>query len=283
MPNETELALINGGANLLGQSASIIAQSSINKKTRKWNEKMHALQRQEALADYQMQNEYNHPSSIMARLREAKLNPNLVYGNGSSAESAAAIKPSGVESWNPQAPKVDLGSVAGSSIQAFYDTQIRQATIDNLRSQNGVLEQDKLLKMAQITNTMESSVNTGERTKGLSIENELNKYLFDTKIALAKENLRNLTMRTDVGAAANARADKSVASTIALQAEQILSQQVMRAKTQDERNEIQQRIKNLKQDETMKTLDNEMRRLGVQPGDALWQRILARLINYEQK
>lgn len=281
MPNETELALINGGANLLGQSASIIAQSSINKKTRKWNEKMHALQRSEALADYQMQNQYNHPSSIMARLREAKLNPNLVYGNGTSVESAAPVKPSGVESWNPQAPKIDLGSAAGSAISAFYDTQMRQAQIDNLRTQNGVLEQEKLLKMAQITNTMESATNTGERTKGQLLSNELSKFLFDTKIALAKENLRNLTTRTDLSVAANERADKTAASSIALQAEQILSQRAMRAKNASEVNEINQRIQNLKKDQKLKELDIQLKRSGVQPGDPLWQRILARFTNLD--
>ena len=88
----TNAAAWSAAADNINTAANVIAQSSTNRKTREWNEKMYAMQRQDALADWRMQNEYNHPSAQMARLREAGLNPNLVYGKGADATMAAPIR-----------------------------------------------------------------------------------------------------------------------------------------------------------------------------------------------
>lgn len=157
IPPPVAAAAIQSGGNLLGTLSSALVQSKLNKDERKWNEKMHALQRQESLADYHMQNEYNHPSSMMARLRESGLNPNLVYGNGQAVESAASTNMAPVQSWNPKAPNIDLGAAAQSGITAYYGTQIQQAQIDNLRTQNTVMEQDKLQKAAQTLGILQST------------------------------------------------------------------------------------------------------------------------------
>lgn len=56
---------------------------------KKDNDKMASMQRKEAdrqnlqqLAFWQLNNDYNSPKSVMSRLEEAGLNPNLVYGDG---------------------------------------------------------------------------------------------------------------------------------------------------------------------------------------------------------
>ncbi len=91
MPSPLLPALITGGASLLGQGINAISQGAMNKKSREWQEKMYGIQRQDSLADWAMQNEYNHPSSQMARLRAAGLNPNLVYGHG--ADTRLGFRP----------------------------------------------------------------------------------------------------------------------------------------------------------------------------------------------
>lgn len=75
-------AIANSGANIGQNVASGILQGAQNRATRKFAREQYDRQRQDNLADWTMQNEYNSPTSQMARLREAGLNPNLVYGNG---------------------------------------------------------------------------------------------------------------------------------------------------------------------------------------------------------
>lgn len=78
-------------------------------------------------------NAYNSPEAQMARLREAGLNPNLVYGSGSAAGNTATQTP------RYQAPNVqydyrapvDLGSIIG----LYQNVQMRGAQIDQVKAQ----------------------------------------------------------------------------------------------------------------------------------------------------
>ena len=65
------------------------------------------LQRQQALEDWNRQNEYNSPEQQMQRLRQAGLNPNLVYGKGADNTAAAIQKTNYAES-KLQAPQYDF-------------------------------------------------------------------------------------------------------------------------------------------------------------------------------
>lgn len=98
------LGLIAAGASLAGTGINAMSQGSINRKTRNWNERMYALQRGDALADWQMMNEYNSPEAQMARFQEAGLNPNLIYG---SSNEGATVRSANMGSWSPQAVRFD--------------------------------------------------------------------------------------------------------------------------------------------------------------------------------
>ena len=87
--------LLGVGTSLLGgafsgigakkrQEAAIKAQREENEKARKWQEDMAKWQvgiERENLAD---ERAYNNPSAVMKRLKDAGLNPDLMYGNGAS-------------------------------------------------------------------------------------------------------------------------------------------------------------------------------------------------------
>lgn len=57
-------------------------QQQENKRQRDWD-----------TAQWNKQNQYNTPANQMARYREAGLNPNLMYGQGSSGNAAPAAQP----------------------------------------------------------------------------------------------------------------------------------------------------------------------------------------------
>lgn len=112
------------GASIASSIGNTIAQGSMNKKTRQWNEKMYNLQRADALADWQRQNAYNSPAAQMERFKQAGLNPNLIYGKGDSG-SASPVQQSKVLPYNPK----DLNIGGGLD---FYDMATKGAQLDIL-------------------------------------------------------------------------------------------------------------------------------------------------------
>lgn len=88
-------------------------------------------------------NNYNLPINQMARLRQAGLNPNLVYGNGSVAGNVAGSTPS-----------ISIPSVSGpesvgindaiSAYQLGLDTKIKQSQLGNLEAQTNKINAERI-------------------------------------------------------------------------------------------------------------------------------------------
>lgn len=143
MPGPLLIPLIAAGASLAGQGINALAQGSMNRKTRQFSEHMYNRQRQDSLSDWAMQNEYNSPQAQMERLRNADLNPNMVYGNGSVvANSQSMPRASSAPSWSPQAPQFS----PAQSLEAFQNTKLQLAQYDNLRMQKTLMAQDLIAK-----------------------------------------------------------------------------------------------------------------------------------------
>lgn len=134
--------LISQGAN----SIFGIASDLIN---RKYNRKMYEKQRADALADWNMQNEYNSPAAQMKRLKEAGLNPNLVYGDGGATMAAPPIKSSDMALSGISPKNIDLGR----NQMMGYDIKIKEAQLKNLQASTTTQEMDTLLREAQIEAT----------------------------------------------------------------------------------------------------------------------------------
>lgn len=112
------VGLIAGGVSAITGVGNSIAQGKMNKRAERFNREMYAQQRQDSLSDWNMQNSYNDPSAQMQRLKQAGLNPNLVYGNGATTESATP-RGATVSQPNFKAPQLnmDVGSVAMQAMQ----------------------------------------------------------------------------------------------------------------------------------------------------------------------
>lgn len=264
-------ALIQAGANVLGQAAGYAAQANLNKKMRDYNREMYARQRADSLSDWAMQNEYNHPSSQMARLREAKLNPNLVYGNGVDGNAAQAVRSSDAGSWNPRTAPIDIGGAASAGLSTYYDVQLKQAQIDNLRTSNTVMEQEKLLKAANVLNT---TADTRTKEFDLGLKNEIKKYSVEAARVGVNKTLADTQYTLDQNFRSQLLADASLSEN----AERIMNLQAERATSAAQRQKIYAEIKNLKRDGTLKDLEINLRRNGVSSSDPLYMRILAQVL-----
>lgn len=105
---------------IVSNALNISNQNKQNQNSQRHSWEMYAQQRRDAMSDWNMQNAYNDPSAQMARLKEAGLNPNLVYGNGATAQSSQGPRGSSAPTPTFQAAKVnmDAGSVALMALQA---------------------------------------------------------------------------------------------------------------------------------------------------------------------
>lgn len=258
------------GAAIIGAGINAFSQGKMNQKTRQWNEKMYGIQRQHALDDWAMQNAYNSPEQQMMRLKAAGLNPNMVYGSGSVANSTQSPRSSSTGSWNPQSP--DFGSIATSGIFAGLDMEIKQQQLDNLKTQKTVMDTDVLRKTADIANL---NVKTERGKFDLGLVSDLR----NTTLTTAQENLRNIRARTDVALAANERAIVTQGQSLRESAERILNMRLQRAKSSAEISQIQANIANLRRSGALQELDIAQRKLGINPNSNTAVQMVGRLIN----
>lgn len=278
MPSPLLPALITGGASLLGQGINAISQGAMNKKSREWQEKMYGIQRQDSLADWAMQNEYNHPSSQMARLRAAGLNPNLVYGHGADTTSGS-VRSSDTGSWNPIAPKVDLQAVAQSAMGAYMSMELKEAQVDNFRSQNTVLTNEALLKLAQTEATLAGVKKTNVDVDMTKFDLAMKQQLQEITKSQAEANLANTRAQTKMTLDENERKAAMQAPTITKAVEEIYNLRLSRAKTRAEINHINQQISNLKQDARLKQFDEETQSKGIHRNSPTWWRMINAIVN----
>lgn len=118
MPAPLVAGAIAAGAGLVGKAVDAFSAGKMNKRAEKFaRESMHT-QRQWALDDWNMQNAYNDPLAQMQRLKNANLNPHLVYGNGADAQSTSPVRQTQSHQPSYETPKVgDVGSVLMNAMQ----------------------------------------------------------------------------------------------------------------------------------------------------------------------
>lgn len=270
-------SIIAAGVAAIGSGASAYAQGKQNKKTRKWNEKMHALIRSEGLADYHMQNEYNSPEAQMDRLKRAGLNPNLVYGTGSLANEGAQVKPSGVESWNPQTP--DIKGIATNAISTYYDARVKNVTVDNLGKAGAVMDEETRLKKAQTIATLAAADKTDVETIMAKFNLDLETTLRETTIEGRK--LHNEKTKADIAFTINQDDRAAVTNKMNfLQAiESILNSRKQRAKTDADIRHIDQQIENLKQDNRLQQFDEKLQEQGIPRQSPAWWKLVGTFLS----
>lgn len=144
--------LVLGGLMLGGQLVSSLAGGWINRRTQKKNiERQFRYDRQ--MADYSYnkdlemwnrQNEYNNPSAQMSRLSQAGINPHLVYKSGGVTGNASGPLPK----YNQVGQNVNYDPIINPPdvIGRYQDFAIKNAQMDNLASQNKILEEQAQIR-----------------------------------------------------------------------------------------------------------------------------------------
>jgi hypothetical protein len=191
------------GAGLASSILSPIMTTITNKQNRK-----------RALEDWNRQNAYNHPSQQMQRLKEAGLNPNLVYGGGATTLAQPVKTP------EAQVPNIDVQKVP-ETIGAFQsiknqqleyskvqkameltDSQIKATDAQTLATLTGVDSKKLDMLGKEIMNKFLPEYNA-ERlrsmragTESTLTQTEFNKLMYPHKLDQVVAEIANINART---------------------------------------------------------------------------------------
>lgn len=182
-------ALLSAGTGLLGGLFNIGATKSAGKNQMK----LAQYQYDKAVEMWNRQNEYNAPKAQMARLSEAGLNPNLVYGSGNVAGNTSAQAPT----YNPPDMSHFIPDYRGA-FQATFDNMQRMATIKNLDSQNDNLAKQNQVLESQIALNEANRHAIDAKTQGQLL---MNKQIPEETKRLLLQNLYQSLQNTEKGIA----------------------------------------------------------------------------------
>lgn len=256
-------AAVAAGASLLGSGGQALAQGNMNRKNRQFTREMYELQKNDELAFWRMNNNYNSPQEQMKRLQEAGLNPNLVYGNGATATSSGAPSAPSPKEFTQQAP--NYNGMVGGALDAYFSIEMKQAQVDNLKVQNDLMLEDVMLK--RLDNKIKT-FDLGFKTDAREYDLDYKKYnsLARQGDFHLKEQMFDFVRRT--------KEDR-----IQMVALGLISEKLKQNLTSAQTKQLHEAAKSIQNDNFLKELDIDLKKQGVTYQDELWQRILAKFLS----
>lgn len=238
--------LIAAGAGLAGGIFSNLSARRQQKKAQEYNTTM-----------WNKTNEYNSPQEQMKRWQEANLNPHLMYGQGNSGNAQAAPE-------FAQMSEEGLKSPLTPALDSFVDYQVKKAQLDNMKTQNKVMEQDAILRTIQTV-----GANISNRRNDLNLKRE--SELFQNSLDAALLNTKKMREDINYTHAQNIRADIDLANRTSETVERILTSRLGRE-------EARIRMNNLQKEGRIKELEARLSDLGISPSTPWYAKALAQFL-----
>ena len=135
---------------------------------------------------WNMQNAYNSPTAQMSRLRQAGLNPNLVYGNGvtgNSSGSAPQYEPAKIQRATME-PYRGWNLGISDAVSTFMAMRQNKAQVENMEAQNKLIKEQARTEGIRQGNIAMSTARSGF---DLNLARELRNVSIDR--AIAEKNL----------------------------------------------------------------------------------------------
>lgn len=268
--------IISTLAPAIGGVLNSLSARSADNRSMNFSREMYDRTKNDNIAFWQMQNDYNSPQSQMQRFQDAGLNPNLIYGQGNSGNAGQVQTP---DLQAPQFSSREWGNAVekggAGALNAMYDLKIKQATANNLKEQNNVLLEEAALKRS---NNEYVQTQNARAKFDLGLESGLS----DTSAETRKEYLRQMRNNIDINtrrdareAVINASNVQEAASRMLNMHEQNLNLKLNRSQVGLEMNRLRENIQLLKQQGVLNNLDINLKKAGINPNDPTWMRIVA--------
>lgn len=269
------LPLIGAGIAAVGQILGNIFNASSQNKSNEANfdfqREMYARQRADSLADWQRTNEYNSPEAQMRRLKQAGLNPNLVYGDGN-----AIVKTGQPEGATPnrnaenRPVRIDTSQI-GDVVNQYFNVQRFTKELE-------IMEAEKRLKDAQALDLTdkhgsnywnEFAMEKMQKWNKAGIEinqmNQLFPYVLDAKKELAnqiRQSIRTSKSVEDLNVGRNAREKQFQVYKINMAISAMLTQKQQREQSQEMIRKLQADINYTNTKEFNEYLESRLRSQG---------------------
>lgn len=169
------------------------------RKNRAFQERMYKQQVADAERFWNMENEYNLPSAQLQRLKDAGLNPLLMYGEGGIQNVGQSA---------PETPSAPHGAQAQYNFQnPFAGFGLMQAQADALKAQAGNLRSDSELKVQQSLESAARTIKEREQAnrEGLGYKFEYDSYFdrlekikLDNDVERSQASLNDSLANTEV-------------------------------------------------------------------------------------
>lgn len=245
MPKQVDPAVLAAGIGAVSGAANVIATGNMNKKSRKFQEKM-----------FHATNTYNSPIEQRKRLEAAGLNPNLVYGGSPGQTAGTANQPGKPDfetpDYNALGSAVQTGAmniIQSKNIQS--NTDVNQAREENIR--------------ADTTNAGLDAVNKTIRNAKDNLDYRQKNRLYETTIRIAQEKLAQLGIQNQYTAGKDTRE------------REITDKTLEKMQTEIENNKSRGKI--LDDEAIMKSIDRKLYQdYKLRPNDPFYYRILGQIM-----
>lgn len=255
-------------------------QEAQNRLNWKQQMEMYERQRSDALADYERLKRDNSPLEQMNRLRQAGLNPNLVYGKGADA-TVEAVRASQMPTVNREAPQStfnaaqaiqSIGNSVNKSMFDYYDIKAKQAQTDNLAQSTALMQQESLFKQANTAKTLQD---TARSKFDLAQATELKDSVIENS-KLQNDKLRADTQYTLDN---NQRSELANSSNVRLTLEKIITEQIAHAKDRATIELLKSQLSAVQQSVDISTYEQKLTEMGIHKSDPWYFRGMMNLIN----
>jgi len=289
------LETIGAIAPFAGAGIGAAAQGNANRKNRKFQDKvnkenrqfavdMYYKQRDDSLADWNMQNHYNSPEQMMNRYRQAGLNPNLIYGKGGDS-TASMVRSSQAPQGNAQAPQIQRSGVA-EGIQTFQNMKMFQAQTDQIYQNVALAKAEETLKQLSASNM---AIKNAYDQNSLELARKLN----DSVILKANLDNEYTKLKMDLDVFKNNREEVANSKNIEMTTEQIITEQLKQAQIklqnatlplqkqyiQEQINNLKVQSQNLKKEGLIKDFEIKMNQAGIDKNSPWYTKFLNHYLN----
>jgi hypothetical protein len=259
-------------AGVVGEAVNAISTGAANRKSREFQVQMYNRQRQDALADWNMQNAYNSPASQMKRFKDAGLNPNLIYGRGDSG-SASTVRSSSPGSFRSQPYQSDIGNIVSNMFQLHANVVAKDAETQKNLSEVALNASRKSEVEAQTENIKSST-----RLKDWTFNYNTEIHDFLTNIMADKSKLADVSFQYagDMDRYKLMIQDKQYANLI----QDLSNKATAQAKTEEEKKSIIAARDLLTDRHNLNSFELEMNKAGLTRNDDMVSRLLIKIFDY---
>nr|QJB19774.1 MAG: DNA pilot protein [Microvirus sp.] len=261
-------ALIGAAAGVGSTLINAGSQRRVNRDQEAFAREMYNTQDERDLRNFHMTNEYNSPEAQMKRLKQAGLNPNLVYGSGSAVNTASSPAHSSAPAISPRAPEYDFAG----PVSTYFDLRAKEAQVNNLEAMNTKILEETALTQARRIATDQDTTFKSEFTMPWAIQDRpLNQQALASTV-YGKE------LQNEYQFAENERRIALHAPNLQMAFQRIAESKIAMARGSAETDRIRADISRISSDNTLKQLDIDLKRAGVQPHDHLFFRVLGEIL-----